>query len=85
MAAAIAVSMGQDDSADVKEDVNLAEEAVSCSNSDKSEVKEVIDTSAAQAIVDAEATKQAESDKKLLFTLKAERVWVCGEIEGEDD
>ena len=37
MAAAIAVSMGQDVSADVKEDVNLAEEAVSCSNSDKSE------------------------------------------------
>jgi hypothetical protein len=50
------------------------------------EGEEVIDTTAqAQAIADAEAAKEKSEDKKALFSLKAERVWVCGENEGEDE
>jgi hypothetical protein len=98
MAAAIAASMGKELPVEVpvdEEAVSLK------SDSDKSmieEGEEVIDTTVveegeeaidataqAQAIADAEAAKEKSEDKKVLFSLKAERVWVCGENEGEDD
>jgi len=87
MAAAIAASMGQeipivDDESNSKHSDSGSVKSGKSAKSVVSE-KDIIDTTMEAKA--AEEKKAQEAEKKLLFTLKAERVWVCGETEADDE